>query len=279
VKGEDLLAEKRTGKQVMNIDPPTEAALCVPADGDSVAVIGENRKLLVFPIDQVPEMSRGRGVQLQAYRDGGLSDAKVFNRADGLTWALGDRTRTEVDLRPWLGNRAGAGKAPPNGFPRGNRFDRAQPRPRDHRRPARRITRLERDEGGGGGAQHLVAGDIEPAARRRVGGDRGTDHLGQAFRVAAPEAGRGDHAVPAQEGGVRQAGLIEGRHLGQDGQAVSPDWTSRRSVPARRCGSAAEGTLNIACTRPATRSSVAGGKPREGTCTRSSPRARRGAPV
>ena len=123
VKGEDLLAEKRTGKQVMNIDPPTEAALCVPADGDSVAVIGENRKLLVFPIDQVPEMSRGRGVQLQAYRDGGLSDAKVFNRADGLTWALGDRTRTEVDLRPWLGNRAGAGKAPPNGFPRGNRFE------------------------------------------------------------------------------------------------------------------------------------------------------------
>jgi topoisomerase-4 subunit A len=123
VKGEDLLAEKRTGKQVMNIDPPTEAALCIPADGDTVAVIGENRKLLVFPIDQVPEMTRGRGVQLQAYRDGGLSDAKVFNRADGLSWTLGERTRTEADLRPWLGNRAGAGKAPPNGFPRGNRFE------------------------------------------------------------------------------------------------------------------------------------------------------------
>jgi topoisomerase-4 subunit A len=123
VKGEDLLAEKRTGKQVMNIDPPTEAALCVPADGDTVAVIGENRKLLVFPIDQVPEMSRGRGVQLQAYRDGGLSDAKVFTRADGLTWTLGGRTRTEADLRAWMGNRAGAGKAPPNGFPKGNRFE------------------------------------------------------------------------------------------------------------------------------------------------------------
>ncbi len=123
VKGEDLLAEKRTGKQVMNIDPPTEAALCIPAEGDTVAVIGENRKLLVFPIDQVPEMTRGRGVQLQAYRDGGLSDAKVFNRADGLSWTLGERTRTEADLRPWLGNRAGAGKAPPNGFPRGNRFE------------------------------------------------------------------------------------------------------------------------------------------------------------
>ncbi|CAH0266597.1 DNA topoisomerase IV subunit A [Roseomonas sp. CECT 9278] len=123
VKGEDLLAEKRTGKQVMNIDPPNEAALCVPAEGDTVAVIGENRKLLVFPIDQVPEMSRGRGVQLQAYRDGGLSDAKVFNRADGLSWTLGERTRTEGDLRAWMGNRAGAGKAPPNGFPKGNRFE------------------------------------------------------------------------------------------------------------------------------------------------------------
>jgi topoisomerase-4 subunit A len=123
VKGEDLLAEKRTGKQVMNIDPPTEAALCIPAEGDTVAVIGDNRKLLVFPIDQVPELSRGRGVQLQAYRDGGLSDAKVFNRADGLSWTLGERTRTEADLRPWLGNRAGAGRAPPNGFPRGNRFE------------------------------------------------------------------------------------------------------------------------------------------------------------
>ncbi|WP_198372544.1 DNA topoisomerase IV subunit A [Roseomonas rosulenta] len=123
VKGEDLLAEKRTGKQVLNVDPPTEAALCVPAEGDTVAVIGENRKLLVFPIEQVPEMTRGRGVQLQAYRDGGLSDAKVFTRAEGLTWTLGGRTRTEADLRPWLGNRAGAGKAPPNGFPRGNRFE------------------------------------------------------------------------------------------------------------------------------------------------------------
>ncbi|MBR0672737.1 DNA topoisomerase IV subunit A [Neoroseomonas soli] len=123
VKGEDLLAEKRTGKQVLNVDAPTEAALCVPADGDTIAVIGENRKLLVFPLEQVPEMTRGRGVQLQAYRDGGLSDAKVFRRAEGLTWVLGERTRTENDLRPWLGNRAGAGKAPPNGFPKGNRFE------------------------------------------------------------------------------------------------------------------------------------------------------------
>ena len=123
VKGEDLLAEKRTGKQVLNVDPPAEAAICAPAEGDSIAVIGENRKLLIFPIDQVPEMTRGRGVQLQSYRDGGLADVKVFTRKEGLSWALGERTRVETDLRAWVGNRAGAGKAPPNGFPRSNRFE------------------------------------------------------------------------------------------------------------------------------------------------------------
>ena len=123
VKGEDLLAEKRTGKQVLNVDPPAEAAVCAPAEGDSIAVIGENRKLLIFPIDQVPEMTRGRGVQLQTYRDGGLADVKVFTRKEGLSWALGERTRVETDLRAWVGSRAGAGKAPPNGFPRSNRFE------------------------------------------------------------------------------------------------------------------------------------------------------------
>ena len=123
VKGEELLAEKRTGKQVLNVDPPTEAAVCVPAEGDSIAVIGDNRKLLLFPLDQVPEMTRGRGVQLQSYRDGGLADAKVFTRKEGLSWVLGERTRVETDLRAWVGNRAGAGKAPPNGFPRSNRFE------------------------------------------------------------------------------------------------------------------------------------------------------------
>ena len=123
VKAEDLLAEKRTGKQVLNVDPPAEAAVCAPAEGDSIAVIGENRKLLIFPIDQVPEMTRGRGVQLQSYRDGGLADVKVFTRKEGLSWALGERTRVETDLRAWVGSRAGAGKAPPNGFPRSNRFE------------------------------------------------------------------------------------------------------------------------------------------------------------
>jgi topoisomerase-4 subunit A len=88
-----------------------------------VAVIGENRKLLVFPIAEVPEMTRGRGVILQKYKDGGLSDAKTFTRKEGLGWAAGaGRTRTETDLRSWLGKRAQAGRLPPNGFPRSNKF-------------------------------------------------------------------------------------------------------------------------------------------------------------
>src|SRR6185312_3117381 len=122
VGASDLLAEKRTGKQVLNLKAGESALLCVPAEGDHVAAIGTNRKLLVFPLDQVPELSRGAGVLLQKYKDGKLADAKVFRLADGLTWALGDRTRTETDLRPWLGSRAQAGRLPPNGFPKSGRF-------------------------------------------------------------------------------------------------------------------------------------------------------------
>ncbi len=122
VPGAELLAEKRTGKQVLNLRPGEEATLCVPAEGDHVAVVGENRKLLVFPLEQVPELARGAGVILQRYRDGGLSDAKVFRLAEGLTWRLGEKTRTETNLRDWLGERAQAGKLPPSGFPKSNRF-------------------------------------------------------------------------------------------------------------------------------------------------------------
>jgi topoisomerase IV subunit A len=122
VKSEDLLAEKRTGKTVLNLKPGEEAAFCVPADGDHVAVIGENKKLLVFPLEQLPEMTRGAGVILQKYRDGGLKDLKLFRLADGLTWKLGDKTRTETNLRDWLGERAQAGRMPPNGFPRSGKF-------------------------------------------------------------------------------------------------------------------------------------------------------------
>ena len=87
-----------------------------------MAVIGENKKLLVFPLEQLPEMTRGAGVILQKYRDGGLKDLKLFRLADGLTWKLGDKTRTETNLRDWLGERAQAGRMPPNGFPRSGKF-------------------------------------------------------------------------------------------------------------------------------------------------------------
>lgn len=125
VKGEELLAEKRTGKQVLLVEAGREAVVCAPAEGDMVAVIGTNRKLLVFPLDQVPEMTRGRGVQLQSYKDPTtvLADAKVFVRKEGLTWRSGERQRLETELATWRGNRATAGKDPPHGFPRNNRFE------------------------------------------------------------------------------------------------------------------------------------------------------------
>ena len=125
VSGAELAAEKRTGKQVLNLHKGDEAIRCVPADGDHVAVIGENRKLVIFPLDQVPEMARGGGVILQRYKDGGLADVKVFRLADGLTWKLGDRTRTETALREWIGARGQAGRLPPAGFPRTPRFGSA----------------------------------------------------------------------------------------------------------------------------------------------------------
>ncbi len=126
VAADQLLAEKRTGKQVLNLRPGEEALLCVPADGDHLAVVGTNRKLLIFPLDQVPEMTRGAGVILQKYRDAGLADARIFRREDGLSWRLGEKTRTETDLAAWLGHRGQAGRAPPAGFPRSNRFSLAE---------------------------------------------------------------------------------------------------------------------------------------------------------
>ncbi len=122
VEEKTVLAQTRQGRQVLNLPPGVEAAVCTPVYGDSVAVIGENRKLLAFPLDEVPEMTRGRGVILQRYRDGGLADAIVFSRAEGLSWRSGGRTRTLADLTPWWGKRAQAGRLPPQGFPRSNRF-------------------------------------------------------------------------------------------------------------------------------------------------------------
>jgi topoisomerase-4 subunit A len=122
VPAADLIAEKRTGKQVLNLREGEAAKICVPAEGDHVAVVGENRKLLVFPLAQVPEMARGAGVTLQRYKEGGLADARVFRLADGLTWKSGERTRTELGLRDWLGERGQAGRMPPSGFPKSGKF-------------------------------------------------------------------------------------------------------------------------------------------------------------
>jgi topoisomerase-4 subunit A len=122
VPAEELVAEKRTGKQVLNLRPGEVAKVCILADGDHVAVVGENRRMLVFPLDQVAEMARGLGVTLQRYKEGGLADAKVFRLAQGLTWKSGERVRTETNLREWLGERGQAGKMPPNGFPRSGKF-------------------------------------------------------------------------------------------------------------------------------------------------------------
>jgi topoisomerase-4 subunit A len=123
VKEEDALAQTRAGRQVLNLAEGVEAVTAVPAEGDHVAALGRNRKLLVFPLKDVPVMARGRGVILQKHKDGGLADVKVFRLADGLSWKSGEnRTRTEMDLRAWIGARAQAGRLPPTGFPRANRF-------------------------------------------------------------------------------------------------------------------------------------------------------------
>ncbi|MGE0658898.1 MAG: DNA topoisomerase IV subunit A [Reyranellaceae bacterium] len=122
---DEVVAQTRNGRQVLNVNGKEKAAVCrvVPDDADSVAVVGVNRKLLIFPLAEVPEMARGRGVILQKYKDGGLSDAKAFNRKEGLSWAAGDnRVRTETDLRDWIGSRAQAGRLPPKGFSSRNRF-------------------------------------------------------------------------------------------------------------------------------------------------------------
>ena len=117
------MAQTRSGKQVLNLSGTARAVACCVASGDHVAVVGQNRRLLVFKLDEVPEMQRGKGVILQRYKDGDLSDIKVFTLADGLSWRMGGgRTRTETDLLAWQGKRGAAGKLPPNGFPRPARF-------------------------------------------------------------------------------------------------------------------------------------------------------------
>jgi topoisomerase-4 subunit A len=120
--GLELASERKAGKQIMTMKPGEELSHCVPAAGDHVAVIGQNRKLLIFPLAELPEMSKGAGVALQKYKDGGMADVKVFSYTLGLTWKLGANTRTETKLTDWLGARAQAGRLPPSGFPKSGKF-------------------------------------------------------------------------------------------------------------------------------------------------------------
>jgi topoisomerase-4 subunit A len=123
----EIIANTRKGKQVMNVKLPDEALLCAPVlEGhDSLAIVGENRKLLVFPVDQLPEMTRGKGVRLQKYKDGGTNDARTFTMSEGLNWQdSADRTFTKMkdELAEWIGERAQAGRMVPKGFPRNGKF-------------------------------------------------------------------------------------------------------------------------------------------------------------
>ncbi|PSO30255.1 DNA topoisomerase IV subunit A [Bradyrhizobium sp. MOS002] len=128
VNEDDCVGTTKKGKQVLNVDMPNEARTVTEVLGDTVAVIGENRKMLVFPLDQVPEMARGRGVRLQKYKDGGLSDIAVFDAKTGLTWkdsAGREFSATMKELAEWKGTRADAGRLPPKGFPKSNKFGKA----------------------------------------------------------------------------------------------------------------------------------------------------------
>ena len=126
VPEDECLANTRKGKLVLNVKPPDEARALAPVEGELAAAIGENRKMLVFPLDQVPEMARGRGVRLQRHKDGGLSDIKTFEVEKGLTWTNSAGrvfTLSLKELADWRGNRADAGRLAPKGFPKTNKFD------------------------------------------------------------------------------------------------------------------------------------------------------------
>ena len=127
IPSDEILAQTKTGKQILNVKGAVEGLVCyqLGAGDDHVAVIGQNRKLLVFPLEELPQLGRGKGVILQRYKDGGLSDLKTFKIEEGLSWDYGDKTRTETELLPWIGKRASAGRMPPNGFPRSNKFNKA----------------------------------------------------------------------------------------------------------------------------------------------------------
>ncbi|MES2729733.1 MAG: DNA topoisomerase IV subunit A [Pseudomonadota bacterium] len=125
VKAEDCLAQTKNGRAVMGVDDPHRLQACLPLSvaHNMVAIIGQNRKLLCFKLEETPVMTKGKGVILQRYKDGSMGDIKTFAQADGLTWRTKDgKVSRATEIVPWLGNRAGAGKMPPTGFPLNNRF-------------------------------------------------------------------------------------------------------------------------------------------------------------
>lgn len=126
VAADDLLAQTKTGKQALNVSGKVKAKMCYPVgEGDDyVAIVGQNRKLLMYPLEEMPEMARGKGVILQKYKDGGVSDIKTFKLDEGFSYkyGTGERSMEKEELIAWLGKRAQAGKMPPNGFPKNNRF-------------------------------------------------------------------------------------------------------------------------------------------------------------
>ena len=123
VSEDDVVAQTRAGKQVLNVRGNVTAKVCKPVNGDHIAVVGENRKVLIFPISDIAELSRGKGVRLQKYKDGILNDATTFFLSEGLSWLdPAGRKRTETELTDWIGKRASAGRMAPRGFPRENKF-------------------------------------------------------------------------------------------------------------------------------------------------------------
>ena len=123
VNQDEAQAQTRAGKQVMNPGDKVTARFCLPFTGDGLALVGDNRKLLIIPLVDIPEMVRGRGVTLQKYKDGGLADARIITLAEGLSWPSGSRVRTEPDLTAWKTGRGSSGRMVPNGFPRPTRFE------------------------------------------------------------------------------------------------------------------------------------------------------------
>tara|TARA_Y200000002_G_scaffold116643_1_gene95458 strand:- start:161 stop:811 length:651 start_codon:yes stop_codon:yes gene_type:complete len=123
VRHDDVIAQTKNGKQILNVKGNSVAKVCRNINGDHIAVVGENRKVLIFSITELPEMVRGKGVRLQKYKEGGLSDITTFDLSNGLSWLdPAGRTRTETDLEEWMGKRATAGRMAPRGFPRNKKF-------------------------------------------------------------------------------------------------------------------------------------------------------------